>query len=163
CTPRSSRSRTTGGSTPRSRWACCSCSWWTSACSTARRTRCRSAKPRPGASCGWRSRSSSTSRSTSSCCTSCRATRGSWASTALEFLAGWVVEYSLSVDNIFVFVVVLSYFGIATKYQHRVLFFGILGALVFRAAFIALGALLLRYQWVILVFGAFLVFTGFKM
>ena len=60
--------------------------------------------------------------------------------TALEFLAGYVVEYSLSVDNIFVFVVVLGYFAIPTQYQHRVLFFGILGALVFRAIFIALGA-----------------------
>jgi tellurite resistance protein TerC len=83
--------------------------------------------------------------------------------TALEFLAGYVVEYSLSVDNIFVFVVVLSYFNIALKLQHRVLFFGILGALLFRAIFIAIGALLLRYQWVLLIFGVFLVYTGFKM
>ena len=64
---------------------------------------------------------------------------------ALEFLAGYVVEYSLSVDNIFVFVVVLSYFAVPAAYQHRVLFFGILGALVFRAIFIALGAALLRF------------------
>ena len=82
---------------------------------------------------------------------------------ALEFLAGYVVEYSLSVDNIFVFVVVLSYFGVPSKYQHRVLFFGILGALFFRAAFIALGAALLRYQWVIWFFGLFLVVTGVRM
>jgi tellurite resistance protein TerC len=83
--------------------------------------------------------------------------------TALQFLAGYVVEYSLSVDNIFVFVVVLNYFMIPTRYQHRVLFFGILGALFFRAAFIAIGAALMRYQWVIVLFGVFLVYTGFKM
>jgi tellurite resistance protein TerC len=83
--------------------------------------------------------------------------------TALEFLAGYVVEYSLSVDNIFVFVVVLSYFGVPAAYQHRVLFFGILGALVFRGIFIALGAALLRFEVVIWVFGAFLVFTGARM
>ena len=83
--------------------------------------------------------------------------------TALEFLAGYVVEYSLSIDNIFVFVVVLSYFGVPAAYQHRVLFFGILGALVFRGAFIALGAALLQFEWVVWLFGAFLVFTGAKM
>ena len=83
-------------------------------------------------------------------------------STALEFLAGYVVEYSLSIDNIFVFVVVLSYFAIPAELQHRVLFFGILGALIFRAAFIAVGALLVQYQWVLILFGAFLVYTGFK-
>jgi tellurite resistance protein TerC len=83
--------------------------------------------------------------------------------TALEFLAGYVMEYSLSVDNIFVFVVVLNYFAIPLKYQHRVLFFGILGALIFRAIFIAIGALLIQYQWVVWIFGAFLIFTGFKM
>jgi len=81
---------------------------------------------------------------------------------ALEFLAGYVVEYSLSVDNIFVFVVVLSYFAIPGALQHRVLFFGILGALVFRAAFIAAGALLLRYGWVTWVFGVFLIVTGLR-
>jgi tellurite resistance protein TerC len=83
--------------------------------------------------------------------------------TALEFLAGYVVEYSLSVDNIFVFVVVLTYFGVPAAYQHRVLFFGILGALVFRGIFIALGAALLQFEWVVWLFGAFLVFTGVKM
>jgi tellurite resistance protein TerC len=83
--------------------------------------------------------------------------------TALEFLTGYVVEYSLSVDNIFVFVVVLGYFGVPAAYQHRVLFFGILGALVFRGAFIALGAALLQFEWVVWIFGAFLVFTGVKM
>jgi tellurite resistance protein TerC len=82
---------------------------------------------------------------------------------ALEFLAGYVVEYSLSVDNIFVFVVVLGYFGVPLRLQHRVLFFGILGALVFRATFIALGAILLKFTWVIWAFGAFLVVTGVRM
>ena len=82
---------------------------------------------------------------------------------ALQFLAGYVIEYSLSVDNIFVFVVVLNYFLIPTKYQHRVLFFGILGALCFRAAFIAIGAALMQYQWVIVLFGVFLVYTGVRM
>ncbi|MCM2256450.1 MAG: TerC/Alx family metal homeostasis membrane protein [Vicinamibacteria bacterium] len=85
------------------------------------------------------------------------------AQAALEFLGGYVLEYSLSVDNIFVFVVVLNYFGIPGALQHRVLFFGILGALFFRAAFIALGALLLRFEWVVWLFGAFLVVTGFKL
>jgi tellurite resistance protein TerC len=82
---------------------------------------------------------------------------------ALQFLAGYVVEYSLSVDNIFVFVVVLNYFAIPMKYQHRVLFFGILGALISRAIFIAVGAALMQYQWVLWFFGAFLVFTGARM
>jgi tellurite resistance protein TerC len=82
---------------------------------------------------------------------------------ALEFLAGYVVEYSLSVDNIFVFVVVLSYFGVPPRLQHRVLFFGILGALVFRAIFIFLGAILLKFTWVIWIFGLFLVVTGVRM
>ena len=82
---------------------------------------------------------------------------------AFEFLAGYVVEYSLSVDNIFVFVVVLSYFGVPTRLQHRVLFFGILGALIFRGVFIGVGALLLRFEWVILGFGVFLIYTGFQM
>jgi tellurite resistance protein TerC len=82
---------------------------------------------------------------------------------ALEFLAGYVVEYSLSVDNIFVFVVVLSYFAVPAEYQHRVLFFGILGALVFRGLFIALGAALLRFEWVVWLFGGFLVVTGARM
>lgn len=81
---------------------------------------------------------------------------------ALEFLAGYVVEYSLSVDNIFVFVVLLDYFRVPAKYQHRVLFYGILGALVFRGLFIAAGALLLRLEAVVWLFGAFLVYTGVK-
>jgi tellurite resistance protein TerC len=82
---------------------------------------------------------------------------------SLEFLTGYVVEKSLSVDNIFVFVMVFGYFAIPAKYQHRVLFYGIVGALIFRAIFIALGSALMQYHWVVLVFGAFLIFTGVKM
>lgn len=83
---------------------------------------------------------------------------------ALEFLTGYVIEKALSVDNIFVFLVVFSVFAVPAKLQHRVLFWGILGALVMRAAFIVLGAALLqRFHWVIYVFGAFLVFTGIKL
>jgi tellurite resistance protein TerC len=81
----------------------------------------------------------------------------------LEFLTGYIIEKSLAVDNIFVFVVVFSYFHIPLQYQHRVLFYGILGALLFRAIFIALGAVLMQYQAVIIIFGAFLIFTGIKM
>jgi tellurite resistance protein TerC len=81
---------------------------------------------------------------------------------ALEYLTGYVVEKSLSVDNIFVFVMVFSYFGIEAKYQHRVLFYGILGALVFRAIFVVLGAALMRYHWVVIIFGVFLLITGVK-
>ncbi len=80
----------------------------------------------------------------------------------LEFLTGFVIEKSLSVDNIFVFVVVFSFFAIPAKYQHRVLFYGIIGALVFRVIFIALGSVLLQWQWVIWFFGAFLILTGIK-
>jgi tellurite resistance protein TerC len=82
---------------------------------------------------------------------------------ALEYLTGYVVEYSLSVDNIFVFVLVLRYFGVPLQYQYRVLFYGILGALVFRALFITLGALLLQFHWVVWLFGIFLVVTGVRM
>src|SRR4026209_264317 len=81
---------------------------------------------------------------------------------ALEFLTGYVIEKSLSVDNIFVFVMVFSYFAIPPKYQHRVLFYGILGALIFRAIFVALGASLMQYQWVVVLLGVFLIFTGLK-
>lgn len=81
---------------------------------------------------------------------------------ALEFLTGYVIELSLSVDNIFVFVIVFTFFGIPREYQHRVLFFGILGALVFRVIFISLGAVLMKFHWVIWVFGGFLVLTGLK-
>jgi tellurite resistance protein TerC len=82
---------------------------------------------------------------------------------ALEFLSGYLVEYSLSVDNIFVFVLVLGYFAVPLKYQHRVLFYGILGALVFRGIFITLGAALIQFHWVVILFGVFLIFTGIKM
>ena len=81
----------------------------------------------------------------------------------LEFLTGYVVEKALSLDNIFVFVVVLTFFGIPAIYQHRVLFYGIIGALIFRAIFIALGSALLAYHWVLLLFGALLILTGIKM
>jgi tellurite resistance protein TerC len=81
----------------------------------------------------------------------------------LEFLTGYVVEKSLSVDNIFVFVVIFGYFAVPAKYQHRVLFYGILGALIFRAIFISIGSVLMQYHWVILVFGAFLIITGVRM
>jgi tellurite resistance protein TerC len=81
----------------------------------------------------------------------------------LEFLTGYVVEKSLSVDNIFVFVVIFGYFAVPAKYQHRVLFYGILGALIFRAIFISIGSALMQYHWVILIFGAFLIITGLKM
>lgn len=81
----------------------------------------------------------------------------------LEYLTGYVVELSLSVDNLFVFVIVFQYFGVPAKYQHRVLFYGILGALIFRAIFIAVGAALIQYQWVVIVFGLFLIYTGFKL
>ncbi len=82
--------------------------------------------------------------------------------TALEFLTGYVIELSLSVDNLFVFVVLFNFFGIPREYQHRVLFFGILGALVFRVLFISLGAVLMKFEWVIWVFGGFLILTGVK-
>ncbi len=82
---------------------------------------------------------------------------------ALEFLTGFVIEKSLAIDNIFVFAVVFAYFGIPKKYQHRVLFWGILGALVFRAIFIAMGSVLMQYHWVVIFFGVLLILTGVKM
>src|SRR6185295_11125615 len=82
---------------------------------------------------------------------------------ALEFLSGYLVEYSLSVDNIFVFVLILGYFAVPARYQHRVLFYGILGALVFRTIFITLGSALMQIHWIVWVFGLFLIFTGIKM
>ena len=83
---------------------------------------------------------------------------------ALQFLTGYLIEKSLSVDNIFVFVMLFSYFAVPAQYQHRVLFWGILGALVMRGAFIAAGAYVLQqFHWVIYVFGAILVITGIKM
>ncbi|MBP7589784.1 MAG: TerC family protein [Thermoanaerobaculia bacterium] len=82
----------------------------------------------------------------------------------VEFLTGYLIEKSLSVDNIFVIALLFAYFKVPDKYQHRVLFWGILGALVMRAAFILAGAALLeRFHWIIYVFGGFLVLTGIKM
>jgi tellurite resistance protein TerC len=81
---------------------------------------------------------------------------------ALEFLTGYIVEKSLAIDNIFIFVVVFTFFAVPHEYQHRILFFGILGALVFRAVFIALGSVLMEYGWVVVIFGVFLIFTGLK-
>jgi tellurite resistance protein TerC len=81
-----------------------------------------------------------------------------------EYLAGYVIERSLSVDNIFVFALIFGYFNVPAAYQHRVLVWGILGAVVFRIAFIAAGASLLdAFHWMIYVFGGFLVFTGIRM
>lgn len=82
---------------------------------------------------------------------------------ALEFLTGFVIEKSLAIDNIFVFAVVFGYFAIPKMYQHRVLFWGILGALFFRAIFIAMGSILLQYHWLVIFFGALLILTGIKM
>lgn len=82
---------------------------------------------------------------------------------ALEFLTGFVIEKSLAIDNIFVFAVVFAFFGIPKVYQHRVLFWGILGALVFRAIFIAMGSVLMQYHWVGIFFGVLLILTGTKM
>jgi tellurite resistance protein TerC len=89
-------------------------------------------------------------------------TRGSEAGT--QFLTGYLIEKALSVDNIFVFVMLFSFFAIPAQYQHRVLFWGILGALVMRGIFIGAGAFVLeRFHWVLYVFGALLVITGIKM
>src|SRR5258707_2851413 len=83
---------------------------------------------------------------------------------ALEFLTGYLVEYSLSVDNIFVFVLVFSYFAVPAAFQHRVLFWGILSALILRGVMIGVGvALVETFHWVLYLFGAFLIFTGIKM
>jgi tellurite resistance protein TerC len=83
---------------------------------------------------------------------------------AVQFFTGYLIEKSLSVDNIFVFALLFGYFAVPALYQHRVLFWGILGALVMRAAFILAGsALLAQFHWVIYLFGAFLILTGVKM
>jgi tellurite resistance protein TerC len=83
---------------------------------------------------------------------------------ALTFLTGYVIEESLSVDNIFVIVLIFQYFAVPAQYQHRVLFWGILGALIMRGLFIGLGAALLaRFEWIIYLFGALLVITGIRM
>jgi tellurite resistance protein TerC len=82
----------------------------------------------------------------------------------LQFLTGYLIEKALSVDNIFVFVLVFSYFRVPARYQHRVLFWGVLGALVMRGLMIAAGAALItRFHWIVYVFGAFLVVTGLRM
>jgi len=81
----------------------------------------------------------------------------------LEFLTGYIIERSLSFDNIFVFIVIFNYFAVPAEHQHRILFWGILGALISRGLFIGMGtALLVRFEWLILVFGAFLIYTGIK-
>ena len=83
---------------------------------------------------------------------------------ALAFLTGYLIEKSLSVDNIFVFILIFSFFAVPAAYQHRVLFWGILGALIMRGTLIAIGAALLeQFHWIIYVFGAFLIFTGIRM
>ncbi len=81
---------------------------------------------------------------------------------SLDFLSGYLVEKSLSIDNLFIFLVVFDFFAIPDKYRHRILFYGIIGALIFRGAFIALGSLLMQIAWVPLFFGVFLIFTGLK-
>ena len=83
---------------------------------------------------------------------------------ALAFFTGYLIEKSLSVDNIFVFILIFSFFAVPAAYQHRVLFWGILGALVMRGTLIAVGAVLLKeFHWIIYIFGAFLIFTGIRM
>lgn len=83
---------------------------------------------------------------------------------ALEFVTGYLIEESLSVDNLFVFLLLFRYFKVPDQYQHKVLFWGIIGALVMRLAFIVLGvALIHRFEWITYIFGAFLVYTGIKL
>ena len=81
-----------------------------------------------------------------------------------QYFAGYLIEKSLAVDNVFVFAIIFSYFAVPREYQHRVLFYGVLGALVFRAVFIAAGSVLIAsFAWILYVFGAFLVATGLRM
>ena len=83
---------------------------------------------------------------------------------AMEFLAGYLIEKSLSMDNLFVFLMLFSFFGIERKYQHEVLFWGIFGALLLRSIFIFAGAAMVeRFEWILGIFGLFLIYTGFKM
>lgn len=83
---------------------------------------------------------------------------------ALQFLAGYLVERSLSMDNLFVFLLIFSYFGVSATYQHKVLFWGILGAMIMRAAFIAAGVTLIgKFHWIIYLFGVLLIISGIKM
>jgi tellurite resistance protein TerC len=84
--------------------------------------------------------------------------------TALEFLTGYLIEKSLSVDNLFVFLLIFTYFDVPPLYQHKVLFWGILGALIMRAIFIAAGITLMQtFHWIVYLFGGFLIFTGIKL
>jgi tellurite resistance protein TerC len=83
---------------------------------------------------------------------------------ALEFFTGYIIEKSLSVDNIFVFVMLFTYFRVPSQYQHKVLFWGILSALIMRAAMIGVGSILIaKFSWILYFFGAFLILTGLKM
>lgn len=82
---------------------------------------------------------------------------------ATEFLTGYIIEYSLSVDNLFVFLVVFNYFKVKAEYQHRILFYGILGALIMRTLFIALGSVVMSNHIVVLIFGGLLIFSGVRM
>jgi len=83
---------------------------------------------------------------------------------ALEFVTGYIIELSLSVDNLFVFLLIFSYFKVDSKHQHKVLFWGILGAIIMRAIFILVGVSIIRkFHWVVYIFGAFLVYTGIKL
>ena len=91
-------------------------------------------------------------------------TRLSPSNAVLKYISGYLIELSLSIDNVFVIAVIFSSFGIPLKYQHRVLFWGILGAIVFRAIMIVFGVTLInKFDWIIYVFGVFLLFTAFKM
>src|SRR3989344_1034674 len=84
--------------------------------------------------------------------------------TAVEFFSAYVTEKMLSVDNLFVILLIFSFFNLEEKYHHRVLFWGILGAIVFRGIFISAGALIIgRFHWVLYIFGAILLYTGFKL
>ena len=81
----------------------------------------------------------------------------------MEFLAGYLIEKSLSMDNLFVFLMLFSFFGVQRKYQHEVLFWGIFGALVLRSIFIFAGAAMVqKFEWVLGIFGVFLIYTGIK-
>lgn len=83
---------------------------------------------------------------------------------AYAFLAAYVIEKALSVDNLFIFVLIFTYFAVATQHQHRVLFYGILGALLFRGVLIITGvALISRFHWLLYIFGAFLLYTGYRL
>jgi len=83
---------------------------------------------------------------------------------ALQFFTGYLIEVALSADNIFVFVVILSYFGVPAQYQHKVLFWGVLGALIMRFTFIGAGTILIaRFEWILYIFGGILIVSGWKM